>query len=325
MIQRLSELERSWFNSVHGVTSTTPLSQVRREFFKSIGITGFSDGELEDNFLKRVISDFGATSTSNYNADLWREAVSAIGATPVRTKTGNQAIFYSNPVSKLGYALQGMSGLVAYYPMNELSGDTINRSPATKGSYNGTATGVTYGVAGQAGNAYTFDGTDKIAVTTDAALDSSTAMSVAILLNVNGNGGGGFGRVVQKGPNAVGYWDIFTQGGGQIQLNADFATQDLVCRINITFGQWYLLVFTYTGGTTAATDVGAYLNGAVQGHVLNQDGTGGRTADSSNLTIGNRTSDTARTFDGKAQHLAIFNRVITDAEILKLAQAAGLA
>lgn len=54
--------------------------------------------------------------------------------------------------------IKSLSGLVAYYPLDETSGNAINRAPATLGSFDGTLTSVTQGVAGQSGNAYTFDG-----------------------------------------------------------------------------------------------------------------------------------------------------------------------
>lgn len=220
--------------------------------------------------------------------------------------------------------IKALSGLVAYYPLGELSGNAVNIAPATVGTMDGVVSGAVQGAAGQSGNAYVFDATDKISITSEAAANSLTAVSIAALININSAGGGGFGRLIQKGDNAVGYWDINTLVGS-INFTADFATQDLVARIVIPSSAWVYLVFTYTGGATAASDVVGYINGVAQAHSLNQDGTGGRNADSTHLTIANRFSDTARVFDGKAQHIAVFNRILSSSEALRMAQLAGLA
>lgn len=63
----------------------------------------------------------------------------------------------SSPVTLSQY-IKSLSGLVAYYPLDETSGDAINHAPATFGTLNGTVTGATQGAAGQVGLAYAFDG-----------------------------------------------------------------------------------------------------------------------------------------------------------------------
>lgn len=244
----------------------------------------------------------------------------------VRSREIKPNVYTSGDIgAALGEYIESLSGLVAYYPLDETSGNAINNAPSTLDLYDGSVSGVAQGVAGQIGNAYTFNSTDKISVTTDATLDSLTAVSVAVLVNINGDGGGGFGRIIAKGPNAVGYWEMSTQNSGAVQFSADHVTQDLVTRFSVTYDEWVCLVFTYNGDATASTSVNGYINGVEAVHTVNQNGTGGRTTDSSVMAIGNRNSDTARVFDGSMQHVAVFNRELTASEALVIAQKAGLA
>src|SRR3990167_9054324 len=64
--------------------------------------------------------------------------------------------------------IKSLDNLVAYYPLNELSGDTaFNQAPATKGTLDGTITGATVGQDGQVGKAYSFDGVNDKIVTVE--------------------------------------------------------------------------------------------------------------------------------------------------------------
>ena len=113
--------------------------------------------------------------------------------TPTIEFTGTDAesndIRYNAQISLSGTFLRdyikGLSNLVAYYPLNETSGDAINNAPATAGSFNGSVINAVQGSAGQVDEAYTFDGNgDHVKVTGTSAsypITKNTDFSITFL------------------------------------------------------------------------------------------------------------------------------------------------
>lgn len=97
---RLQEVERAYFRRKVGATAAQePLQNLKRRY-----ISGFVAGtnpttkidELEKMFLRKIISDAGATPTNNYLATLWRQAVVAVGKVPSKYINDNKITFYLN-------------------------------------------------------------------------------------------------------------------------------------------------------------------------------------------------------------------------------------
>ena len=87
---------------------------------------------------------------------------------------------------RLERAIKRLPGLVAYYPLNETSGDAKNYAPATKGSLDGSVTGATQGGVGQLGRACSFDGVnDNIDIGDIAAINDATSLSIFVLAKFN--------------------------------------------------------------------------------------------------------------------------------------------
>lgn len=318
----LSGSEHDYFATRSGLPGNAPLTQHKAKVFSDAGCGGVGKplSQMEREWLQKQ-----ASSSKINEGDLWREAVAKVGGTPSRSTSENKFLFYNRPTVALQDYIKSLSGLVAYYPLDETSGNAINQAPDTLGTMDGSVSGATYNQAGQSGGSYFFDASDKITITSGAPANGLTNMTVGGIINITGNGGGGFGRVIAKGNSAVGYWDVNTQGGNLLQFNANFGTQVLNARVTVTFGQWIAFLFSYTGGTAVSTSVVAYLNGSSQTLTFAQDGIGSRSTDDTTFAIANRNTDTSRTFNGSGQHFFVLNRLATAQEALTIAQAAGLA
>ncbi len=219
-------------------------------------------------------------------------------------------------VSLSSYILS-LSGLVAYYPLNESTGNAINNAPATIGTNDGVVSGATQNQSGFRGSAYSFDGSnDRITVTDSDTLDTPNGISIGFLLFANNPSGSN--GIMQKGSNVVtaGHWDIPFNPG----INFRFANANhLFGGYNIPTQTWehYMITYDPTGGTG---NVKLYVNGVKKTDVTDASGLPATTQD---LIIGESVN---QTFDlnGKLQHITLFNRAITQAEALRIAQLFGL-
>jgi hypothetical protein len=99
----LGQLERSWFAVRVACNSGTPLNQLKRTYWeKQLGSTYSSHGmsELEDNWLRKVITTAGQTPTVDARpSTLWKEAVAALGLTTSKYLNDNKITFYGNVAS----------------------------------------------------------------------------------------------------------------------------------------------------------------------------------------------------------------------------------
>lgn len=99
MADRLTQIEREWFQTrVTGATSTTPLNHLKRTYYvEDIGDAGITSGtrlaELEARWLRKYITDQGDTP-SDWDGDLWKQAVVSAGGAPTKYENGNKIIFY---------------------------------------------------------------------------------------------------------------------------------------------------------------------------------------------------------------------------------------
>lgn len=95
--QTLNQLERAYFvRKAGGADPKRPLNDLKREYFISqVGSTSPHESleNLRDKWLRKIIDDAGATPVGE-DADLWTQAVIAIGETPTQFKNQNKRIFF---------------------------------------------------------------------------------------------------------------------------------------------------------------------------------------------------------------------------------------
>lgn len=205
--------------------------------------------------------------------------------------------------------------LIAYYPLNELSGNAINRAPSTFGTYNGVVTSTTQGVAGKLGRAYSFDGIDDGVLVTGLI----PTLPLSVIVFVNQSKGDVNDRILdQASGGPINGWNVGVGGSNNFQISIwDGAgnTANVNYLPTINNDTWYLL-----GVSISATSLRTYLNGVYTG---NQDTSVDIGTVTANLSFGKRTAG-SNFWKGLLQHIAIFNRSLAATEHLKLAQLAGL-
>ena len=235
------------------------------------------------------------------------------------------------PNETLTSYIRGLSGLVAYYPLDELSGNVANDKSGN--GLNGTITGATVGQAGKVGKAYSFDGTgDYVALPQGGGIPfyDNTVFSISMLVykdtltseifmfaegsSADNDPAYTVGMVDSAGSNKV---RIFIRNdAGGVLVNAVKSTAV------VSLAAWHHIVWIDDNGTCKLYIDGVEDDNSVSGNFDYTRGT---------LTLNKSTigalirSAVSNLWIGDMQHVAIFNKALTAGEILKLAKLAGLA
>lgn len=214
--------------------------------------------------------------------------------------------------------ITALANLKAYYPLDEASGNAINKAPATLGTLDGTVSGATRGAAGQSGNAYSFDGiNDEIAIgsvwqatypmTMFSLFKSTDYTATRQVLLSNGDGGGaGRGQALVLSGND-------TTDGSFYLLDHVIAWRDLAFKNQNN--NWHMVVLVFT----TSSSITSYLDGVSKGTITPP----GVTVPTLNSFIGK--DGGGGFFKGSLQHIGIVNGTVSGADILTMAQLAGLA
>lgn len=214
---------------------------------------------------------------------------------------------------RLSRYIKNLSGVVAYYPMNETSGGVAYDR---KGSTNGTVTSVSMGQSGRIGTAYRFDGASS-GVTFGFSLASP--FSIGLLVKRNGT--------QDTNDRLLDYSDSGPENGMNISFPAAgsgtapyFSIYNSTTQTaTVSFGTiasdtWYLLVATFETNSAKV-----YLNGVF----VAEDTSCAMSAPSAPFTLGKRATGTTNYFKGSVQHFFIANSVLTPTQITRLANIVG--
>ena len=203
---------------------------------------------------------------------------------------------------------------VGYWPLWEQSGTQAkNYAPSTMGTLDGTTTGATIGQTGQAGKAYSFDGTnDKITISDNSLLEGMATVSIQFIAKIPDT------AVARKIFFKNGVFDFGINGGGQIfgELNGignPGTWDDTVVDDDI----WRIYHVTYDGATMRM-----YINGS---EIENLGSLSGSVATSGDDLLLGVNAGADEWHKGLTQHIALFDKALTAGQILKLAQKAGVA
>jgi len=309
-MSQLNELEYSALATQTGVSGIT-LNEQRVKFYDSqTGRNGSNPLQAEISYLQLQTS----LTTSNVET-LWRTFLLQQGITQQSSLNDMKRYFWINATySPIQTYVKALSGLVAYYPLDETSGNAINQAPATLGTLDGTVSGATQGVAGQSGLAYSFDGVnDQISRT----LISSDVTDVStFILFKSDDYTKNRQPLWSHGSSTNGYALVLsgdaTTDGSLYVLNHAVAWQDTA--YNVQDNNWHIIVFNRNA---AANNVQILLDG-VQIYSANPS----LGVPATTTSIG---SENIGFFKGKLQHWGFVQQVLTTAQALKLAQLAGLA
>jgi len=211
-------------------------------------------------------------------------------------------------------------GLVGCWIFNEGSGDKVY-DLSLNGNH-GTLTNMipeSDWIPGRNGWALDFDGTDDNVDTT--YITHHTKISFTAWVYVRGWGGNNLGRIIDK--RASGGTQVFllfvSSTNAKLNFDRNFSTTlgEWVTPTNsIALGNWYHVALTYDD-SSVSNDPKIYINGISQ--VLTESSTPVGTANTNtdSYIIGNR-GDGLRGFDGYIEEVRLYNRILTDLEVMQL-------
>jgi len=195
---------------------------------------------------------------------------------------------------------------------------------------NGTVRGSAFlDPAGKFSFAYTFytSSGDRIDLGSPDILDdlNNTGMTISAWIYPYTNGAGAFseGQIVNKNNIATttnGAWAFYIGGASGLQFQKSFSTAVLNRRSSnvLTFNNWTYVVVTWDGSSNAS-NIHIYVNGVETTYLTTTDGAGNPVSDAAlNLCISDCNSN--REFNGSIDEVAIFNRVLSSAEVQDIYQ-----
>jgi len=208
---------------------------------------------------------------------------------------------------------------LAYYPLvDNVSDAEINIAPGHEGSNDATITGATPNQDGQVGPAYSFDGIDDEithAVTDDFSPTNDISVVVIFKLGADGvDNASSQPLVVAK------YWKIHVRTTNNlVQWRFDNAGAVVAAH---TLGNgdrnWHIGVGTYDNSDGSNSVMKIYIDG-----VIRQTTNAAKLASTTYIQSIGKISPVF--FNGYIQHVALFDKVLTEDEVLRLAQYADLA
>ena len=203
---------------------------------------------------------------------------------------------------------------VGYWAFNEGRGD-IAADDSGNGNL-GTLLNAVAWAPGESGEAVSFDGErSAVVMRGSGSLANLYRHGLTVTAWIKPRSGGNSGRIVDKDGNATGWF--LKLNGTSLQFAADQFSGAPVIReaaLPVTLNAWQQVAVTWDG-STRGSNVHLYLNGEVtDGSFVDGEGTAGDDS-AVPLTVGNRTSDLARGFDGLIDEVHIYDRVLSAEEI----------
>ncbi|UCG57595.1 MAG: LamG domain-containing protein [Phycisphaerales bacterium] len=215
----------------------------------------------------------------------------------------------------LGLVGSASAGLAGHWSLDEGTGTAVQDSSDNRN--HGTLMGDPQWVTGYFSNALEFDGVDDyVEVPHDASLTVSTGVTVAAWINAErhtGPGGAGWQGIVAKGNTSRSY-SLYTESGGGLHFST--AGVGTVSTADVPLNEWVHVVAMVEAGEHKY-----YMNGEPAGQ-----GGGGitlpGTADVESVLIGD-THEDSREFLGMIDEVYIYDRPLTEAQIVDLVNGIG--
>lgn len=223
---------------------------------------------------------------------------------------------------RLSNYIKHLPNLVAYYPLNETDGSTAyNKAPATLGTLNGSVTGATIGQQGKVGKAYSFDGVgDYIEIADNPIIRfNATDFTVLAFTKRNGDQPNSPTAIVDK-ETGVAAWGFWMDANAPSKLwYWTSGSSNRKSTIAVSNNTWNLVGLTVQYAASNNDTVSFYINGTAD-TITGVQNVASHTAV---CNIGMFRNHSGAPLKAWLQHVMMFNRALSAAEILKLAQLAG--
>ena len=199
----------------------------------------------------------------------------------------------------------GTEALVAYYAFEN------NANDSSGNNLNGTIVGTPAYVAGITGMALSLDGVDDhIDCGSSASFDITEQITLSVWVNTNDSGNGQHNPFVGKGDRS--YAIKHASGNSMEFFIYDNTWQTLSSPVNDSFnGSWH-----HVAGTFDGTQLRLYVDGSLADSM---DYTGTIATTTYPVNIGRNSQNTDRLYEGAIDEVRIYNRALTEGEILFLA------
>lgn len=204
------------------------------------------------------------------------------------------------------------TGLVMYFTLNESSGDAVER---VSGNWNGTVEGATRDHPGIINSSYNFDGTnDRINLgnVTNGTISGIWNFTLNLWVNTSL---ATQTYVIYRGGTTVSTVTLLHRTGGKADLTINTESDSCYTNNTAAFNDegWHMLTAWYNGSNPYI-----YLDGVPSASEAAGICTGGVLQNAGdNVTFGAE-SDMDADWTGKMDEIAIWNRTLSDAEILDL-------
>lgn len=267
------------------------------------------DGNLSGNFG-------GDTSSTSYKMSaIGGEAIVGNGA------SGSYMIDqqYNSAIPTMQLGVQP-SGLVGYYPMDENVGTTT--ADASRYQNNGTLNGAAaWYTSGKLGSAIDMNTAGSVRVPDNANLPSGNAMTVELWANQNSwISNSALASHWLYGSNAAS-WALQTGTNNNLRVFIANSLGDLgdnyvdtAANTWTTLGAWRHVVMVFDGAQSQANMVKIYIDGVLQNATVFGTLPSSLQNSGGELSIGSFPG-LGREFNGALDHVKIFNRALTTAEI----------
>ena len=300
-----------------GATWTGTFSNTTNNNNINISLISNSSGLYENQTGTYLSKVFDANTTASWNNVSWVEMV------PYQEELPNNL-----GVETVSHGANMTGNVLLMYMNNDWNDESGNSNDGT--AYNG----VTFSSSSKLGShAGSFDGdNDYVEVLDDNSLDfGSGAFSIELWMNAESQTET-YPAIIEKGngdwtttsPLHTGWWFGYLWSGNYCFRMSDYKYEyDSICVLGITNEGWKHIVISVDSGSAGSPKIKIYKNGALYDSITRV--LTGSTDTADNLNIG-RWKEFDRTYKGKLDELAIYNRALSAVEIRDhyLRGAAGL-
>lgn len=210
--------------------------------------------DANDTKLKSVVDTYNAVADTG--VAWFKASLSDVVNNTFRVQVGTAINTTNDPT------MWSDMNIVLRYPLNEASGNAINAANA--GTYDGTVSGCTYGIAGKIGLGYEFDGNND-SITCGDVTQLNSVQKFTISCWANQDVLGATDTLFDKLTDSTHRIRIYTSGLGTVFAaynggstnygNFDYTTV-------VSAGEWFLIHFAFDGTqSTNATKMRQIING----------------------------------------------------------------
>jgi hypothetical protein len=234
---------------------------------------------------------------------------------------------HSNSSAGSGQATAPLSnGLVGYWTMD---GSAINwatgKMTDTSGQGNTgslvSMSTTTSPVTGKIGQALQFNGSNSyISASASASLNNMSAITISAWIKPTAVNGTTPPRILAKRTNGgTGWWDFGVDGSSTLFFDVNYSSTNLArnSATTVPLNKWTHVVVAWTGSSSASS-IKLYINGAEVSYGATTDGAGSRLSDSAyDVVVGNwKSAD--RPFNGTLDDVRVYNRALSASEVQQL-------